>query len=243
MNQRLLSVDFDFYFPMDCARRDWGTSEDHSHQLQSVLWMHRAAGMLCHDEPLPYTTGDECYLWDRVGFRDDAVCYVAESHDMIRGVIRKMRGDLSHKTHPRYAPIISLDAHHDAGYSEHEKQNCGNWALWAHRTCNLRTRVLYPQWRREVPEQAPRLHAGKRATVRTYDKGEDLGTFDNMFVCRSGAWVPSWCDKAFQDFLSSCPIPIKPLEPVYIRPFDLKEARQMADSLRDMERLCRGLNG
>ncbi|GGV43813.1 hypothetical protein GCM10010245_68720 [Streptomyces spectabilis] len=38
------------------------------------------------------------------------------------------------------------------------------------------------------------------------DSGEaPTVTFEAVFVCRSRAWVPSWCDHQFTEFLEACP--------------------------------------
>lgn len=30
--------------------------------------------------------------------------------------------------------------------------------------------------------------------------------FDAVSICRSGAWVPAWCDEQFVEFVKSCPV-------------------------------------
>jgi hypothetical protein len=41
----------------------------------------------------------------------------------------------------------------------------------------------------------------------TIDNGQAPNVvFDAVFVCRSGAWVPSWCDEQFGVFLEACPV-------------------------------------
>jgi len=51
--------------------------------------------------------------------------------------------------------------------------------------------------------------------VRLLDPGGKVeGVFHRAFLCRSGAWVPSWVDPSFFAFLEAAPLPKEALEPV-----------------------------
>lgn len=46
-------------------------------------------------------------------------------------------------------------------------------------------------------------------TRQRVDDGDPIAEeFDTVFVCRSGAWVPPWCDGQFEEFLDAAPFEI-----------------------------------
>jgi hypothetical protein len=63
-----------------------------------------------------------------------------------------------------------------------------------------------PQWHREAAGMAEDL-PGWIGLDATYDDGKPIGvSFDTAFLCRSGAWVPPWCDAEFEKFMNSAPV-------------------------------------
>ena len=37
----------------------------------------------------------------------------------------------------------------------------------------------------------------------TDDGGPLAGVFSSVFACRSGGWVPAWCDEQWQEFIEA----------------------------------------
>lgn len=68
--KRLLSVDWDYFFPelsFDPDKwmlYDWG-HRDVGNFFLDTLWYNRAAGFLMNNLPIPGTSGQEKRFWDR----------------------------------------------------------------------------------------------------------------------------------------------------------------------------------
>jgi len=214
----LLSVDFDFFFrkverwedgKTPDGRNtfflyDWGHKE--SPFMIKALWPIRAVGFLDAGLPLPSTTGEEQMFWSRFRFKKGARFYYAESHSQIARP--KLLRDI--------LQIWSFDAHHDAGYKtdtldrihETERVSAEDWVVYA-QALGIHVRVIYPRWRSYALEDEP-----PDADVdRLVDDGEKASrvVFDRVFVCRSGAWVPSWVDEQFFAFMDAAPFKKKQL--------------------------------
>lgn len=197
----LLSVDWDFFFH-DKAQEstdeslcyDWGHMETPT--FIHKLWELRAAQFIKANIELPMTTGEERNFWRKVNISKEAKLFFAESHSaiaqspVIKGVDK----------------IWNLDAHHDAyRRSSGGVVMCDNWAHWAF-VMGIEVTTRYPEWR---VDNAP------METVIPMDieilNYTDLSkqVFDRVFICRSGAWAPSWLDKDFEKFVAKCPAKIK----------------------------------
>ena len=220
---RLLSVDFDYFFHED-PMWSWDHHENFSEQLANVIWHTRAADFITHDKPLPELTGQQRDFWSRVTLPKRARVYIDESHDAIRHLFDKP-----------WDEIVSVDAHHDAGYDIKRRgraPDCGNWVLDA-LNYGATVQVLYPTWRHQHREGRQPRRGGLRIG---FDTGGHLGKFDAVFVCRSGAWVPPWCDQDWSRFIlidrPGVAHTWRGLPP--LRVFDRAMAEQMARPMRDM---------
>ncbi len=237
---RLLSVDWDFFFPTpshDDPDRyflfDWG-HRDAPFYMSPALWANRASGFVANDRPLPPLSGEQDTFWSRFTFSKGAKLYLAESHAsaarpaIVRGV----------------SEVWSFDAHHDLGYDreavDHARRGryaCDTWGLLYTEAAEVPVSVVYPAWKKHAFEDEPGHLAGGLATRRLDDPALSLPTFDRVFLCRSGAWVPTWHDDAFTAFAQGCPIPPGrrrdvshyPLTP---RGYDHDEVRTRAEWLR-----------
>jgi hypothetical protein len=115
------------------------------------------------------------------------------------------------------AEVLLYDAHHDAGYRRSfddyratGKFDCEDWTF-PHHEAGARISVRYPPWRDRWPvlEPTPRIPV-QRAT----DNGEAVnGVFTTVFACRSGAWVPAWCDDQWQQFIDAFPGTVISVDP------------------------------
>jgi len=224
---RILSVDWDFFFPelsFDSNHwmlYDWGHRDSGSFFLDHI-WYNRAAGFIQNNMPLPGATGEEKTFWNRFKFRSHSKLYISESH------VEIYNPDIQNYFHWSGSNRIdNFDAHHDAGYRgdmnsflKEGKVTCENWALAYHHH-GVTTRTIYPTWKTwaKKAEQSP-VYKLKR----TFDKGQSVATFyDHVFVCRSGGWTPPWLDDAFEAFIKACPIqPVIELQPCANRNWDTK---------------------
>lgn len=243
----LLSIDFDFFFPepnsgQEIQLYDWGHKE--TPMFINDLWEIRASGFLRHGLPLPMTTGEEVGFWDQFQFTKNAKLYVSESHAFaaIRDLSKRFKGNAKGPH-----SIWSFDAHHDLGYKENAaatifkgEVQCGDWLLFYALTTQAKIHVRYPSWKTWAFEYesdyAPGFnHKALDVDIQIVDdhNTKEMPIFDAVFVCRSGAWVPSWCDEAFFSFLSTWPVATDWIEvgPVELaqRPFNEEAARMMGE--------------
>jgi hypothetical protein len=231
----LLVVDFDYFFPV--VERITEKSTEHELLLFSLcdwahkeapffinaVWQIRAEGFIRNDLPLPRTNGEQHDFWNRFRFSEDAMCFYADSNVCALDI----------PDAECVETVWLYDAHHDCGYgrrlSDIEKTRnvtCEDWmvAYWLN---GAQLHMRYPQWR------AYALDAEPKPAVKL-DRAVDDGstpdvTFDQVFVCRSGAWVPSWLDEEFLDFVADSPMIDEPIsdgaEP---RGFDEELSRSLA---------------
>lgn len=226
----LLSVDWDFFFPegaldprtdQDWDLWDWGHRE--ARFFIDNIWPVRAEGFLRRGLPLPQLSGEEQGFWGRFRFGPDCRLLHAESHAC--ATLPVVAFSITH--------VFSFDAHHDFGYGTLANAltaltkgigHCDNWLLY-YALSRRRTRVLYPRWKTWAfdTEEAP-----SAALDRRFDDGKRFRpVIHRVFACRSGAWVPPWCDDAYQAFLDSCPVTSKKaVGETVARSFDLEAVRQ-----------------
>jgi hypothetical protein len=140
--------------------------------------------------------------------------------------------------------LVNYDAHHDLGYPNTKGEvDCGNWAgklLEEGRVKNYT--VVYPAWRKQkrYREQIPdndRVHV-----THTPIEPQD---YDLLFIARSGAWTPTWCDDSFIKFCEYWErrYPLSPrvweekqtvLNPLKKRNPNMEEAKEEAERMREM---------
>jgi hypothetical protein len=212
----LLSVDWDYFFPEPESDRyglfDWGHRE--SKLFIEDLWEIRASGFLARQMDLPGLSGEERTFWKRIKVINDAPLYLAESHAYAcdEQIVRRFMDD----DRMGYTNSIwSFDAHHDLGYRDDSvadllkgKIDCGVWLLYYYLRWSPTIHIRYPRWKRTVfqidgvSDTMVSLHDIDRAFRHGREK---LPVFDAIFLCRSGAWVPSWLDTKFHAFAQAAP--------------------------------------
>jgi hypothetical protein len=202
--QRLLVVDFDFFFPnpLDAGAGDgqalrlydWGHAETLLHR--EIIWPVRAAMCAEHGVALPRCEPTDGF-WDRF-ILDTDLLLVADSN--------AHAGRLAATTTQE---VLVFDAHHDAGYRRSfddyladGRYSCEDWTF-AHHEAGARIGVRYPPWRSQWPKLEP-------TTAIPVDRCTDDGAsvddvFTTVFACRSGCWVPAWCDDQWQHFIDDFP--------------------------------------
>jgi hypothetical protein len=206
MTQRYLVIDWDYFFPVLQPPQegwdlfDWGHSEHHHIYLEEI-WPIRAADFLRRGLPLPGTSGEEETFWDQFEFAKGARLIVRDSNTFA------YRQDL------RPQHVWLYDAHHDSGYADDAMQavidsgqvSCEDWML-AYFLRGAKLHVRYPRWKLTAFDQEPQ--PAVEVDRAFYDPDEKQpGAFHEVYLCRSGAWVPSWLDQPFIEFIERCPLP------------------------------------
>lgn len=216
----LLVVDWDYFFPnpleSGCKPRpgedpilyDWGHSE--SMFMIDDIWGTRIEGF----ERNGLTVPDVDQRWrkfaDRFSIDDDAVIKFAESNTFAgsRGYV----GD-------DFESVWLFDAHHDlyqhTSVDDFLKKNtspegtqisCEDWMFW-HKSCGSDLVWRFPDWHeiwKEVHEDDDLDIAREVNLDWKVDDWQPVDVeFTDVFICRSGAWVPPWCDDEFNEFIHS----------------------------------------
>jgi hypothetical protein len=240
-----LVVDWDFFFvnPMHNGARqrdiflyDWGHRETPYHV--NDIWPSRVHGFLANGYQLPRATNYEGF-WDRFDLADRPPLLVADSN-LYAGLLQPSSiGDIDVEHWNR---VDLYDAHHDSGYNikslaEYEKRgtvSCEDWML-EHFRRGSDLHVRYPQWFTEAftIERQPVVDVD-----RQIDDGQPVPTrYDLVFVCRSGAWVPPWCDDQFVEFVESFPGDFDWIDEEnesMVRDFDVEQAIAEAEMLKEL---------
>ncbi|MFE9833964.1 hypothetical protein ACFYP4_02275 [Streptomyces sp. NPDC005551] len=211
----LLVVDWDFFFPNpmygakmgpDVLLYDWHHSE--SRWGVDMQWPIVAQGWLRNGLELPMCR-DYDGFWDRFNlFREEG-----EPAPMLYGDSNVWSGLLLPTTFgwevEAWTKVSLWDAHHDCGYKGTLEEwraggemECDSWML-KHHDLGSELEVIYPRWRSKIDgiESGPLIPVNRRI-----DDGSNPPTvYDAVYICRSGAWVPAWCDEQFEDFLARYP--------------------------------------
>lgn len=238
----LLVVDWDYFFanPMEAGDTDderfwlfdWGHSE--SELFREMIWATRAPTFIKYDLPLPGVVVPDGW-WDRFNISPDATVEISDSN-MYSGIA----GD-----HVEFEHVWLYDAHHDLyrvktltdyrRYMEKGIITCEDW-MFIHHGNGSKLHWRWPQW-----------HTGGKDVRKTIPKWvgcdahkDDMGKldieFDTVSICRSGSWVPPWCDDEFEQFYLGCPGEITQVDEVNLkRSFDIEESRAWAAQMAEME--------
>jgi len=211
MSSNLLMVDWDYFFynPLyavdgdhpDFWLYDWGHAErslfiDHA-------WPTRASAFFRHGSGLPQVEVPPDW-WSRFTIAPDARVEVSDSN-MYSGIAG---GGQDFKN------VYLYDAHHDLyrvetpqeleDWAEQGQITCEDW-MWAHHLRGSKLHWRWPQWFTYGPQMRKEIPSWVKCDSRKDDGKTPPVTFDVVSICRSGAWVPPWCDPAFQQFYESCP--------------------------------------
>ena len=202
--KKVVSIDFDYWIPEDLVL-------DLGHQENSLfittLWNMRLSTYasletkLCispDEVPQPMSMGK--FFRDRKMKinRSSSPIAAAESHASIVHFLEGMEK----------VDIFTIDAHHDFGYGDKDKDDCGSWVRTLANADVLNSvHLFYPMWRKKYDYDWNEL-AQKQAD-EWKSQGIDVNVsfglddfpeglhVDKLFVCRSGAWSPPWTDDDF----------------------------------------------
>jgi hypothetical protein len=189
---KVLSIDWDYFF-QDTDGFDWGHRE--APFFIEDIWWHR-----CSNRHL-FTMRDAIDMrpvrsrlyrfWEKNirKFSSPSALMISESHGSLYYWIH----------HYPVEELVNYDAHHDLGYPDAGGDvDCGNWAgkLLDEGFLKHYTQV-YPSWRKQK-----RYREQMRDDDRVYVTYSPIPAqnYDLVFICRSGAWTPTWCDPQFVQF-------------------------------------------
>lgn len=228
----LLVVDYDYFFPdpmqndeptLDALFYDWAHRETPLH-IDGPLWLCRAGDFLANDLPLPPALPTQGF-WDR--FNLPAVPLLVGDSNVHAGALRPPAGE------DGFEQVWLYDAHHDSGYGldsvDHWRDrgtySCEDWTL-VHHLAGAQVHTRYPRWR----TNAFRLEPEPLVEIdRDFDDGTpNAVAFDLVYLCRSGAWVPPWCDSGFAALVAAYPGSHVRLDgSALVRDFDLSAVQQL----------------
>jgi hypothetical protein len=224
---------------------DWSHAENI--MFRELVWPTRATNFMHYRKPLPGTDVPAGW-WDRFTFTDDATAEISDSN-MYSGVVNG---------YETYDHVWLFDAHHDlytirteadmVGWQARGKLSCEDW-MFAHHLRGSKLHWRWPQWhhgkgRPVTSPPVPRwVHLdARRDDLRPLDSRHMK--FDMVSICRSGAWVPPWCDGDFEKFYTSCPV--RELTQVdnldLVREWDEAAARREFENRRRTTELLHELN-
>jgi len=208
--QRLLVVDWDFFFPEKTQDPEQWQLYDWGHQESSLflgpIWTIRAEAFDYHGIPRPGMTDERFGFWDRFKIADDAMLYYADSN--MYAIDQQVRFSASEFG---TGTVWLYDAHHDSGYGRSIADvrrtgnvSCEDWMMGYRLFDKAALHVRYPRWKTWAFDLE---HKPSISVDRAFDDGKANKTrFDTVFVCRSGAWTPPWCDWDFQAFIDAAPV-------------------------------------
>lgn len=213
--KNVLVVDFDYFFrnPMEAADGtdpnvflyDWGHKEAPIF-VEGPLWNIRAEQFMETGLPLPRTSLVPGW-WSRFRFAQNVELLLCDSNAHAGNLTPEAVGG-------NLGEVWLFDAHHDSGYrdnptasmkywrSHYGTLNCEDWMIdLASDGADLHMR--YPQWRENGLEMEP------EPAVTMDRQVDDLAPlpirFHAVLMCRSGAWVPPWCDDDFTTLAEQFP--------------------------------------
>lgn len=212
---------------------DWGHQE--SDLFINAIWTVRAAEFrrMGLDLPTIYDravsspdVGEDArfvYGWrefrERFKLAANARLYVADSNTWAGALLPDGNvdglSDAFTDDQDRFDSVWLYDAHHDSGYSVKSVENfitrghynCEDWML-IHQLRGSELHWRYPRWL-DVKYGSPKTRGLELEWQRDGDNNEPDVEFTDVFVCRSGAWVPPWCDDDFTRFVSAFENPLR----------------------------------
>lgn len=207
-----LSLDFDFFARED-PRWDWG-HDDRNPLYDQVAWNLRYENQNLWEECAPARHADflpgqlvAALLSKNVHFPPAARVGIADSHRYAYGFFREAPGGPP-------AFFLQLDAHHDCfGLLDHRGElgalTSGNWLqhLLHHWRGLPGSAVLqmYPKWKdSDEWGRANPTDDGRRPVEYHWSKWAGFANpvrVRNVFLCRSGTWVPPHLDAQFNELV------------------------------------------
>lgn len=249
-HSHLLVIDWDYFFPRPDQAKDSHkhlnpTGENAYQTLALYDWSHkeadlwinaiwgiRASGFMTADKDLPTVSGWEGFA-QRFTLASNAEVFYGDSN---------MHAGSFAINGKKFDSVWLYDAHHDAGYKrgmslkdfrKRNRYSCEDWML-VHALHKARLNWRWPQWLNNADGKHNPQTKGVKVDCREDDGSTPPVTFDAVYICRSGAWVPPWCDDDFERFIESFGIMPQPVDNMTRREFSMEEARNMSDMHKQM---------
>ena len=216
----LLVVDWDFFFenPLEgkTARMeaewqlyDWGHNEGLAF-MNDAIWGIRAGAFERNGFELPDVDQRWRQFADRFTLHEDAVIKFADSN-MWAGSVEEVGAE--------FDEVWLFDAHHDLYQHKSvddwlKKGNdkdgvpvtCEDW-MFVHAFYGSSLVWRFPDWHelwKDVKDADDLEVAHAVGLDYDVDDWQNVDVeFTDVYVCRSGCWVPPWCDDQFDEFLAS----------------------------------------
>jgi hypothetical protein len=213
----VVSIDWDFFVRMprvsgttmirggevaNALIYDWGHSESSVlAPLADAIWVARglgldSAGLDIEKEITFFREGASGVLEWLDGHQETRRSW-SDSH---LGIV-EMLGDLSRELGP--LRVISFDAHHDLGYSEHEvmaakggRINAGSWLRGLlDNGVITEAEIVFPPW---IEDQEKEAENSAGAAFLDWPELPELPEeIAGIYLARSGAWAPPFLDPQF----------------------------------------------
>ena len=246
-NHVVLSIDFDF-FVREKLEYDWGHRENGL--FIGPIWPIRAMQLLSQgidplkdvglvEDPLELPNNLENLGWK---FWKGSRLSIAESHSSAYHAL-KDRNNLE---------IINIDAHHDICYGQDKELDCGNWIyMLAKEGWVKKVTIIYPLWRKnEHDAEMDSDYLSNESVKKLTDLGVQVDVVygidkthprkvREVFIARSGAWVPPWTDDTFLQFISIWAFRTR-IQTIwgyqsldqFKRPFDLEDVKKGSELMK-----------
>lgn len=237
--KNVLCVDFDYFFPNpmeagdpdpNIGLYDWGHKEA-PFFIEGPLWTIRAAQFEAAGLPLPQVELVPDW-WRRFRFAQGVELLLCDSNAHAGNLI---------PTDGTLGEVWLFDAHHDGGYGATPADGMARWhSHWGELNCEDwmidlsleadRLVMRYPQWRSRGMDMEPEPAVPMNRAVDDLERVPVR--FHTVLMCRSGAWVPPWCDPQFDELAAAFPGRTRWLhDTAHPRRFDRAAAEALAATL------------
>lgn len=203
-NQEYIDVSFDFdFFFWDDPNWDWVHQE--TMFFLELMWAIREQGLSIYGKSL-----DTESTLDRADFHPTKLIEVLDSKGLQVGKWTKVYISESHVEQYGLSlrskrSLVMFDAHSDIWRGG--EIDCGSWLWFLLNGKHLdHATVVLPSWQdwyRVVPESEYIKLADKVSIVKWDDySGSGQTRVNNLFICRSGCWVPPHHDRLFGEMVA-----------------------------------------
>jgi len=183
----LLTVDFDFFVPED-PFLDLAHKEDLF--FLKTIWharTHLIDQLKCN--------GQEQGFWKQLSslmHMQTKDLFISDSHASVAQLLQQ----------EDFNRVILIDAHHDCWLQEDANRvGCEDWACWWLQQNPYNHLIwIYPDWQ-DISAYPTPFHLYKQIHTTTDLQHIKNLTAQAIHVCRSGCWVPPWCDQTFITFV------------------------------------------
>lgn len=228
-----VSIDWDYCVPIDIIN-DWGHNE--SYMFIYLIWNMRKY-MYQEDGKIKMTNLSEIEIppFDIPLFKSKRMS-VAESHSSAYDCFKSKISKNDHIL------LIHYDLHHDIWTPHSEHILAENWLfqLIKQTECKWSVNHIYPKWKNEFGYSKDPFNEEKYVSLlkkecnnliswKIVESFETSKIIDQLFLCRSGAWIPPSVDEQFRQYaysyfrksnLSFAQTYDNPLDPRHYQQFD-----------------------